>query len=71
MRAVHRDDRGLRYYLGPDYDLLEDSIKDGLQAYVRAFGLTDVELLEMIEELSNDKEQRLYMEWLEHIPTLI
>lgn len=63
LRQVHRADREFRVYCGPDFEQLEPEIQKALKEYIRGFGV-DEHLLELMEEMSVDKEQRLYMDWL-------
>lgn len=41
-------------------------LQTGLQEYLRGFGITE-ELATFIEHVSLDKEQRLYIKWLNDV----
>ena len=53
-------------YTGPIFDELDDAVQDAMYAYLEERGIT-AELGEYLIRLSHDKEQRMYMDWLEQM----
>lgn len=56
------DDEAL--YTGPIFDELDDTVQDAMYAYLEERGIT-ADLGEYLIKLSTDKEQRMYMDWLD------
>ena len=56
------DDEAL--YTGPIFDELDDTVQDAMYAFLEERGVT-ADLGEYLIGLSTDKEQRLYMDWLD------
>lgn len=57
-------------YRGPDFDGLDESLQKAFMEYLNASGV-DEELATFIENFSLDKEQRLYMDWLAKVKSLL
>ena len=59
-----------KQYRGPDFEGLDEELQTAFMNYLTASGV-DEELATFIENYSLDKEQRLYMEWLGKVKSLI
>lgn len=57
-------------YRGPDFEGLDEALQNAFLDYLTASGVTG-ELATFIENYSLDKEQRLYMEWLSKIKSIL
>lgn len=57
-------------YLGPDFSSLNEEIQEGLGQYLIECGL-DQETAAFIELMSLDKEQRLYLKWLQEVKSFV
>ena len=55
-----------KHYYGPTWSDMTVDVKNEIMKYLEDLGVT-VELLEFIEIISQDKDQRLYMIWLEEV----
>lgn len=55
-----------KYYYGPYWSEITVEVKNEIMSFLQELGIT-VELLEFIEVISQDKDQRLYMIWLEQV----
>jgi hypothetical protein len=53
-------------YTGPIFDELDDTVQDAMYAFLEERGITPT-LGEYLINLSNDKEQRMYMDWLDNM----
>ncbi|KAM3136646.1 hypothetical protein pb186bvf_011282 [Paramecium bursaria] len=62
--------RGLDSYEGPEFSTLDERLQQNLLEYLKNFGVNE-ELAAFIEHYSLDKEQRLYMRWLEQLKTFL
>lgn len=51
-------------YTGPDFHELDERLQENFDRYLEARGV-DQELTAFIVEIASDKEQRLYMNWLD------
>ena len=58
------DDEAL--YTGPVFDELDDAVQDAMYAFLEERGVT-ADLGECLIQLSTDKEQRMYMDWLDEM----
>lgn len=63
MKSSNRVDKYSNFYMGPDFSTLDERLQVALTEYLRNFGLSD-EVIALIEHFAQDKEQRLYMNWL-------
>jgi complement component 1 Q subcomponent-binding protein len=63
QKSVHRFDRQMKAYVGPDFSTLDERIQTSLTEYLEGFGVNE-HLCAFVECMSLDKDQRLYMEWL-------
>lgn len=57
-------------YMGPDFVSLEQEIQSGLIQFLLDHGI-DQQTTAFIEVMSLDKEQRLYMKWLQDIQDFV
>ena len=65
-RALHRFERQMRVYAGPDFTTLDERIQSSLTEYLEGFGVNE-HLCAFVECMSLDKDQRLYMSWLSQL----
>ena len=65
-KDVHRFDRQMKTYVGPDFSTLDERIQTSLTEYLEGFGVNE-HLCAFVECMSLDKDQRLYMAWLKNL----
>lgn len=63
-------ERSLNEYNGPDFSTLDERIQTGLTEYLEGFGINE-HLAAFVECMSLDKDQRLYMRWLNKLKGFI
>jgi len=63
VASIHRYERTMRMYQGPDFTTLDERIQTAITQYLEGYGV-DEHLCSFIEIMSLDKDQRLYMAWL-------
>lgn len=61
-----RFERSYYNYAGPDFTSLDERLQTGLSEYLQAYGINE-HLAAFVEVMSLDKDQRLYMQWLENM----
>jgi complement component 1 Q subcomponent-binding protein len=66
MKSLSRWERGYNYYAGPDFSSLDERLQTGLAEYLQAHGVNE-HLAAFVEVMSLDKDQRLYMSWLDDV----
>lgn len=64
MLSHSRLTRSNYFYSGPDYHSLDPSLKKPLNDYFNELGINS-ELANFIDAVSIDKDQKLYLRWLE------
>jgi complement component 1 Q subcomponent-binding protein len=69
-KSVHRFERSLRSYGGPDFSTLDERIQSSLSEYLVGYGVNE-HLAAFVECMSLDKDQRLYMSWLSNLKDFI
>ncbi len=69
-RALHRFERQMRVYAGPDFTTLDERIQSSLTEYLEGFGVNE-HLCAFVECMSLDKDQRLYMRWLSSLKEFV
>jgi complement component 1 Q subcomponent-binding protein len=69
-KSVHRFERSLVQYAGPDFSTLDERIQTSLSEYLAGFGINE-HLAAFVECMSLDKDQRLYMNWLSEVKDFI
>lgn len=69
-KKIPRSELEDHVYLGPDFVSLDEEIQKGLSEYLINTGL-DQPTVAFIEVMAMDKEQRLYMKWLQDINKFI
>ena len=57
-------------YRGPDFVTLDDELQDSLQEFLGELGI-DEDMATFVETFSLDKDQRLYMEWLQRLKDMV
>lgn len=69
-KQVHRFERQIRGYPGPDFSTLDERIQSSLSEYLDGYGINE-HLAAFVECMSLDKDQRLYMSWLSDLKNFI
>ena len=64
--GLHRFERQMRAYSGPEFSTLDERIQSSLTEYLEGFGVNE-HLCAFVECMSLDKDQRLYMSWLNQV----
>jgi hypothetical protein len=70
QKKIHRFERQIRGYAGPDFSTLDERIQTALTEYLEGFGINE-HLAAFVECMSLDKDQRLYMQWLSGLKDFI
>ena len=70
MKKVHRFERQIKGYPGPDYSTLDERIQTSLTEFFEGVGINE-HLAAFVECMSLDKDQRLYMKWLNNLKDFI
>ena len=70
MKDVHRFERQMMGYVGPDFSTLDERIQTAITEYLEGFGVNE-HLAAFLECMSLDKDQRLYMRWLNQLKDFI
>ena len=69
-RARHRFDRQMKQYVGPDFSTLDERIQTSVTEYLEGFGVNE-HLCAFVECMGLDKDQRLYMAWLQKLKNFV
>ena len=67
---VHRFERQMKGYTGPDFSTLDERIQTALSEYLDGYGINE-HLAAFVECMSLDKDQRLYMRWLTELKEFV
>jgi len=70
QKNLHRLERQIRMYAGPDFSTLDERIQTALTEYLEGFGINE-HLGAFVECMSLDKDQRLYMAWLTNLKNFV
>ena len=70
IRAMPRFERSIQEYNGPDFTTLDERIQTSLTEYLEGYGINE-HLAAFVECMSLDKDQRLYMRWLEGVKSFV
>ena len=70
IKKIHRFERQLKAYAGPEFSTLDERIQTSVAEYLEGFGINE-HLAAFVEVMSLDKDQRLYMNWLQNLKTFI
>ena len=70
QKKIHRLERQIRNYAGPDFSTLDERIQTALVEYLEGFGVNE-HLGAFVECMSLDKDQRLYMSWLTDLKNFV
>ena len=57
-------------YRGPDFPTLDEKLQNALLEYLKTFGVNE-DLAIFVETYSSDKEQRLYIDWLQKVKNFV
>ena len=66
MMKISRWERSYAHYAGPDFATLDERLQTGLNEYLQALGVNE-HCAAFVEVMSLDKDQRLYMNWLQQV----
>ena len=66
IKQLPRFDRSINEYIGPDFTTLDERIQQSLIEYLEGYGINE-QLAAFVECMSLDKDQRLYMKWLNNV----
>jgi complement component 1 Q subcomponent-binding protein len=69
-KKVHRFERQMKGYAGPDFSTLDERIQTALSEYLDGYGVNE-HLAAFVECMSLDKDQRLYMNWLSELKEFV
>lgn len=69
-KKIHRFERQIKGYAGPDFSTLDERIQSALSEYLDGFGINE-HLAAFVECMSLDKDQRLYMNWLNELKEFV
>jgi len=70
VKSLQRFERSMNEYNGPDFTTLDERIQTSLTEYLEGYGINE-HLAAFVECMSLDKDQKLYMRWLESVRTFI
>lgn len=70
VKKLHRLERQIKQYAGPDFSTLDERIQTALTEYLEGFGVNE-HLGAFVECMSLDKDQRLYMNWLTNLKNFV
>lgn len=70
VKKVHRYERSMRMYQGPEFTTLDERIQTAITQYLEGYGINE-HLCSFVEIMSLDKDQRLYMAWLSKMKDFI
>ena len=70
IMKMQRFERSMQEYNGPDFTTLDERIQNSLTEYLEGYGVNE-HLAAFVECMSLDKDQRLYMRWLESIKSFV
>lgn len=70
VRKLNRFERQMMEYNGPDFTTLDERIQTGITEYLEGYGVNE-HLAAFVEVMSLDKDQRLYMNWLNSVQHFI
>ena len=65
-----RFERSMNEYNGPDFTTLDERIQTSMTEYLEGYGINE-HLAAFVEVMSLDKDQRLYMNWLNNVKHFI
>ena len=69
-KKVHRFERSVKGYGGPEFSTLDERIQSSLSEYLDGFGINE-HLAAFVECMSLDRDQRLYMQWLSELKNFV
>lgn len=70
QKQLHRFERQMKQYAGPDFSTLDERIQTSVTEYLEGFGVNE-HLCAFVECMSLDKDQRLYMNWLSNLKDFV
>jgi len=69
-KTMSRFQRNEELYTGPYFNTLDERLQSAMMDYLKSFGINE-ELCIFVEHYSQDKDQRLYMDWLENVKNFV
>lgn len=69
-RSMNPFSHNTNNYKGPEFDTLDETLQSSLFDYIGSFGINQ-EFAQLVEMQSLDKEQRLYMNWIEEVKNFV
>jgi len=70
LKKMQRFERSMNEYNGPDFTTLDERIQTSFTEYLEGYGINE-HLAAFVECMSLDKDQRLYMRWLNSVKSFI
>mgnify|MGYP002641702270 FL=1 len=70
IKSMQKFERSIQEYNGPDFTTLDERIQTSLTEYLEGYGINE-HLAAFVECMSLDKDQRLYMKWLEDVKSFV
>ena len=70
IKAMPKFERSIQEYNGPDFTTLDERIQTSLTEHLEGYGINE-HLAAFVECMSLDKDQRLYMKWLNDVKVFI
>ena len=70
LMKMQRFERSLCEYNGPDFTTLDERIQTSMTEYLEGYGVNE-HLAAFVECMSLDKDQRLYMRWLNSLKSFV
>lgn len=70
LMSMQRFERSLCEYNGPDFSTLDERIQTSMTEYLEGYGVNE-HLAAFVECMSLDKDQRLYMRWLNSLKSFV
>ena len=70
FKKTPQHERSDHFYLGPDFSSLPDDLQITLSQYLIDNGI-DQQAVAFVEVMSLDKEQRLYLKWLQDVQSFV
>jgi Mitochondrial glycoprotein len=70
MKIFEDSDESNQLFNGPDFETWDNKVVEGVMQYLKQFQI-DSDLASFIESYAYDKEQRLYMSWLQKLKAIL
>ena len=70
MKKLTRFERSFNYYNGPEFSSLDERLQAALSEFLQGHGINE-HLAAFVEIMAVDKDNRLYMQWLEDMKNFV